>query len=104
MSAKHTGKPARTGKQPSRGRADLDRLRAMSELEIQRTSPRELADLPPSFWEDAVLVDPVPKEPVSIRLDADVLAWFRAQGPRYQTRINNVLRAYMTARTAPRRH
>ena len=30
-----------------------------------------------------------------MRFNPDVLAWFRAQGPRYQTRINTVLRAYM---------
>ncbi len=34
------------------------------------------------------------KASVSLRLDADVLAWFKAQGPGYQTRINAVLRAF----------
>lgn len=37
------------------------------------------------------------KTAVSLRLDADVLDWFRAQGAGYQTRINAVLRAYMEA-------
>lgn len=37
------------------------------------------------------------KEAVSLRLDADVLNWFRARGPGYQTRINAVLRAYKDA-------
>jgi uncharacterized protein (DUF4415 family) len=32
------------------------------------------------------------KEPVTIRLDADILAWLKAQGPGYQTRINSLLR------------
>ncbi|MDH4259050.1 MAG: BrnA antitoxin family protein [Gammaproteobacteria bacterium] len=41
---------------------------------------------------------PVPrKAAISLRLDADVLDWFRAQGAGYQTRINAVLRAYMEA-------
>jgi uncharacterized protein (DUF4415 family) len=35
-----------------------------------------------------------PKAAISLRLDADVLDWFKAQGPGYQTRINAVLRAY----------
>ena len=35
------------------------------------------------------------KKPVSLRLDDDVLAFFKAQGSRYQTRINAVLRAYV---------
>ncbi|MGQ0429911.1 MAG: BrnA antitoxin family protein [Gammaproteobacteria bacterium] len=37
------------------------------------------------------------KAAISLRLDADVLAWFKAQGPGYQTRINAVLRAYKEA-------
>jgi len=41
---------------------------------------------------------PMPrKEAISLRLDAEVLDWFRARGPGYQTRINAVLRAYMAA-------
>jgi uncharacterized protein (DUF4415 family) len=38
-----------------------------------------------------------PKESISLRVDADVLEWFKAQGPGYQTRINLVLRAYRDA-------
>ncbi len=37
------------------------------------------------------------KAAISLRLDAEVLDWFKAQGPGYQTRINAVLRAYMEA-------
>ncbi len=37
------------------------------------------------------------KAAISLRLDADILDWFRTQGPGYQTRINAVLRAYMQA-------
>jgi len=67
----------------------------MSELEIARTSPSELADLPDDFWSDAVVVEPVAKRAISLRVDEDVLAWFKASGPRYQSRINAVLRSYM---------
>ena len=35
------------------------------------------------------------KKPVTLRLDADVLAWFRRDGRRYQTRINSALRSMM---------
>lgn len=37
------------------------------------------------------------KSLLSFRIDADVLAWFRAQGPGYQSRINALLKAYMEA-------
>jgi len=80
---------------PSRGRADLARLRGVSEAEIRRTSPPELAELPPDFWAAAVPVVPGPKTPISLRVDDDVLAWYRESGPRYQSRMNAVLRAYM---------
>ena len=33
---------------------------------------------------------------ISLRVDEDVLAWFKAAGPRYQSRMNAVLRSYMT--------
>ena len=38
-----------------------------------------------------------PKASVSLRIDADVLEWFKAQGAGYQTRINAILRAYRDA-------
>lgn len=69
----------------------------MSEQEIARTSPPELADLPPDFWDDAEVVSPQPKEAISLRVDRDVLEWFRKGGPRYQSRMNAVLRSYMRA-------
>jgi uncharacterized protein (DUF4415 family) len=43
-------------------------------------------------------LNPIPsKASISLRLDADVLEWFKAQGPGYQTRINTVLRAFRDA-------
>jgi uncharacterized protein (DUF4415 family) len=56
------------------------------------------ADNPPAdpAWLDAGhLVRPGPKQAISLRVDPDVLAWFRSTGPRYQTRMNAVLRAYV---------
>ena len=68
----------------------------MTEREISRTSPPELADLPAGFWAAAEVVTPAPKQAISLRVDRDVLSWFRERGPRYQTRMNAVLRAYVT--------
>jgi uncharacterized protein (DUF4415 family) len=49
------------------------------------------------FWQDATVnISPV-KVPVTLRLDPNVLAWYKQQVPRgYQTLINNVLQKYMT--------
>jgi uncharacterized protein (DUF4415 family) len=49
-----------------------------------------------SFWATAKVVLPRRKRTVTMRLDADLLDWFRANRP-YQTRINTILRAYMNA-------
>jgi uncharacterized protein (DUF4415 family) len=70
----------------------------MTEAEIRRTAPPELADLPTDFWDEGELVVPTAKQAISLRVDEDVLDWFKQTGPRYQTRMNAVLRSYM-ART-----
>ena len=76
----------------------------MTEREIERTSPPELASLPDDFWDEADLVAVPPKQAISLRVDQDVLNWFREQGPRYQTRMNAVLRSYVSrARAGLRR-
>lgn len=101
MSAKRTKKQSRSAEAPPRGRADLRRLRVVRERQILQTSPEDLAHLPDDFWDEAELVVPAAKRAISLRVDEDVLAWFRSLGPRYQTRMNAVLRAYMK-RTATR--
>ena len=51
-----------------------------------------------SDWTRAVKGLPPGKEPVKLRIDADVLRWFRGTGKGYQTRMNNVLRAFVDSR------
>lgn len=102
MSAKRT-KTGSPPSRPTRGRADFARMRAMTERDIQRTSPPELADLPPDFWDNAKVVLPVRKRAISLRVDRDVLEWFKGQGPRYQSRMNAVLRSYMAEQASRRR-
>jgi len=46
---------------------------------------------------------PQPKQAISLRIDQDVLAWFRDRGPGYQTRMNAVLRAFVDAQQGGRR-
>ncbi|MCY3727136.1 MAG: BrnA antitoxin family protein [Rhodobacteraceae bacterium] len=48
-------------------------------------------------WSSMQVTLPRPKQPVSVRLDADVIDYFKAQGKGYQTRMNEVLRSYMLA-------
>ena len=98
MSAKPIARHSRRNAKPrvpSRGRANLALLHEASDAAIRRSAPPELADLPADFWDDAVPVIPEAKVPISLRVDGDVLAWFRDEGPRYQSRMNAVLRSYM---------
>lgn len=74
---------------------DWARVDALTDAEIEaamRADPDWQHELD---WENAVLVVPPSKTPISIRLDADVLAFFREGGAGYQKRINAVLRSYM---------
>ncbi len=48
-------------------------------------------------WTNVQVAWPQPKQAISLRIDQDVLAWFRDGGPGYQTRMNAVLRAFVDA-------
>ena len=70
---------------------DWQKLNNMSDDEIDTS---DIPELDETFFKEAELRLPV-KKPVTIRLDSDVLEWFKGQGQGYQTRINNLLRKYM---------
>lgn len=79
--------------------ADLKALAAMRDEDIDTSDIPEVLD-----WSGAVVgrfYRPV-KQPVTLRLDADVVAWFKSQSEKYQTTMNQVLRAYMQQRQAKR--
>ncbi|MCX5757654.1 MAG: BrnA antitoxin family protein [Candidatus Hydrogenedentes bacterium] len=57
----------------------------------------DIPELGPDFWQNATSRLPDKKTSITLRLDPDVIAWFRMSGRGYQTRINAVLRSYMQA-------
>jgi uncharacterized protein (DUF4415 family) len=63
-------------------------------MEDQDIDTNDIPELGDDFFQNAELRVPV-KKPVTLRLDADVLEWFKAGGKGYQTRINQLLRKYM---------
>jgi uncharacterized protein (DUF4415 family) len=72
----------------------------MTDEEIDRAireDPDAAPHLDAEWFKNARLIPPDPKVPISLRIDRDVLDWFRRGGPRYQSRINAVLRAFMEA-------
>jgi uncharacterized protein (DUF4415 family) len=81
-----------------KSRTDWARVNALTDQEIAEAvaGDPDAAPLLDEEWvRHAVLWEPAPKTAVSIRIDQPILDWFKARGPRYQTRINAVLRAYV---------
>ena len=76
-----------------RSKTDWKRMAAMKDEDIDTS---DIPELDEDFFRQAEIRLP-PKQPVTIRLDADVLEWFKANGQGYQTRINKLLRSYMEA-------
>ena len=80
---------------------EWERLDALQDEDIDLS---DTAEITPEMFAKAVvrrgLKPPPNKRQITIRLDADVLKWYRAQGEGYQTRINALLRAYMDAHQA----
>jgi uncharacterized protein (DUF4415 family) len=76
---------------------DWGRIDALTEEQIQAMAEAD-EDTPRDLdWTAARLVVPAAKESIHLRIDRDILAWFRASGKGYQTRMNAVLRTYCTA-------
>jgi uncharacterized protein (DUF4415 family) len=83
-------------------RYSLTELRAMRAHGETRTAPdAPTIEVDEAFWQNARIVRPqAPKVHTGIRLDADMLAWFKAQGRGWHTHINAVLRSYYEAQQA----
>jgi uncharacterized protein (DUF4415 family) len=87
-------------KQPisSKSETDWERLDAMTDEEIDFSDCPEIT---PEQFAKAVVRRGLPtsknKAQVTLRVDSDVLEWFKSQGRGYQTQINSLLRAYMEA-------
>jgi uncharacterized protein (DUF4415 family) len=80
-------------------RTDWAAVEAMTEKELEASIPADPDDVhEPIDWARAVKGIPPGKRDIHIRIDEDVLEWFRQTGRGYQTRINSVLRAFMESR------
>jgi uncharacterized protein (DUF4415 family) len=105
MSGKRTSRPSATSK-VTKGKTAWKRLARMTDGEIAAGVAKDRDTFVPdaAWWQRAEVVLPGTKQLVSLRLDSDILKWFRRQGRGYQTKINAVLRSYVAAqRDRPRR-
>ena len=72
-------------------KSDLKKIDSMSDNEIDYSDNPELDD---SFFTRKTIKLPKPKDIITLRVDHDVLEWFKTQGKGYQTRMNAVLKMY----------
>jgi len=71
------------------------RLEEIQNIPDSAIDTSDIPELDGHFWENAKMVKPITKKAISIRLDSDILDWFKSQGKGYQSIINNVLRSYV---------
>ena len=74
-----------------------ERMKKLNEINDEDIDYSDAPELDDSFWQDAVIEYPERKKPVTLRLDSDILEWFKSKGKGYQTKINAVLRSYVEA-------
>lgn len=76
------------------------RLIAMSDAEAERraASDPDAGVIPPGFWDNARLVMPETKQQITLRLDPEVIRFFKRGGKGYQSRMGAVLRSYVAAK------
>jgi uncharacterized protein (DUF4415 family) len=81
------------------GKTDWNAVDALTDEEIESAAMGDPDAVPLDVdWSEAVLFVPPKKRAISIRVDEDVLKFFRQSGSGYQSRINAVLRSYVQAK------
>jgi len=79
-----------------KGKTDWAAVDALTDKEIEEAVRNDPDAVPLDVdWSEAILVVPPKKKAISIRVDEDVLDYFKKEGVGYQRRINAVLRSYM---------
>jgi uncharacterized protein (DUF4415 family) len=86
-----------------RGKTDWARVDALTDREIEEavaSDPDAAPILDAEWFRNATLVMPARKVPVSMRIDREILEWFKRQGRGYQSRMHAVLAAYYRAHSS----
>ena len=88
-----------------KGKTDWARVDALTDEDITKAigDDPDWVEFKDIDWSDAVLVMPAKKKAISIRVDEDVLDFFKKEGDGYQRRINAVLRSYMQQKAKPKK-
>lgn len=100
---------------PTRKRAPIVRYKSLDDIPVkplnrkliemsdEEAERRAAADpdagvIPPGFWDNATVYLPENKQQITLRLDPDVIRWFKRTGKGYQSRMGAVLRSYVQAK------
>lgn len=75
-------------------KTNYKRINKLSDKDIDYS---DIPETDEKFWSDAEVLFPTKKTHVSIRLDDDIISWFKQFGRGYQTKINSVLKSYITS-------
>jgi uncharacterized protein (DUF4415 family) len=70
----------------------LEELNNIPDAEIDTS---DIPELDENFWANAKMVSPRTKQAISLRVDSDVLDWFKNRGKGYQSLMNSVLKSYV---------
>jgi uncharacterized protein (DUF4415 family) len=72
----------------------------MSDEEAERRAAADpdAGAIPPGFWDHATVLIPETKQQITLRLDPEVIRWFKRTGKGYQSRMGAVLRSYVEAK------
>jgi uncharacterized protein (DUF4415 family) len=87
-----------------KGKTDWARVDKLTDADIAKAVASDPDAVPIDVdWSDAVLIIPARKKAISIRVDEDVLDFFKREGEGYQRRMNAVLRSYMQQKAKPKK-
>ncbi len=97
---RYTDRKIEAMRKEGKDRTDTARLDAMTEADLNAAVGDDEGDFD---WSAARVGFPASKQQLTVRLDTDVVDWFKSQGRGYQTRMNAVLRSFVNAQRGQHR-
>ena len=96
---RYTAEELRKKRERGGTQTDWERVRSLTYEEIEASIDYE--DEGEFDWDNVIIGIPGPKQQITVRLDQEVVDWFKATGKGYQTKINAVLKSYVDAQKRP---
>ena len=71
------------------------RIEELNNIPDSAIDTSDIPELDENFWDNAKMISPMTKQAISLRVDSDVLDWFKNRGKGYQSLMNSVLKSYV---------